>query len=380
MYDRLVASKPLHASYRRAFGLAPGQHLIVMSSTWGPDSLLSRCPHLATRLAEELPADEFAVVLALHPNIRFGHSSWQVSQRLTAAQRAGVHLPEDVDEWRAALLAASLTIGDHGSVSFYSAGLGTPLLLATAPHHAVAPDSPIAAMLAEAPALDLSDDLESQVRAALSGADQSRLRAITDLATSHPGRAAARLRSVFHQVLKLAEPDAPPDTDVIPLPSAPLRQAVAHLVWVRRTGPRSASIVRLPAERLRDDPRVPRGHHLAVGTAEPRLRWLELADVIIGGEGDHTREWIAATLDRVPGCRLATAPASGHWLLGDRTGAVVSVTGPGVGPRLFGSVAYSRLDDGSAVSALVGDWQVTAGTRAYSIAVELYEEPATPTR
>ncbi|MGQ0842119.1 hypothetical protein [Actinokineospora sp.] len=370
VYDRIVASKPLRASYRRAFGIAPEQNLVVVSSTWGQDSLLETCPDLPRRLAEQLPADEFTILLALHPNIVSKHSQWSVSTWLAAARRAGVHILDDVDEWRAALVAADLTIGDQGSVSFYSAGLGTPLLLACAPGHTVGPDSPIAAMLAAAPALDSTTELAAQVRAALTGADDGRLRAITDLATSQPGLAAARLRTVFCQVLGLAEPESPPDIDVIPLPTTALAQASAHLVWVRRTGPRSAVITRLPAERLRDDPRVARGHHLAVRVDEPRRRWLELADLIIGAPGENTAEWITDTLARLPGALLAIAPDAARWLLGDRDGTVLAVTGPGTGPTLFASAAYTWVGDGAPVTDLAGEWLITAGAREYRITVE----------
>ncbi len=295
---------------------------------------------------------------------------------MASARRAGVYVPDDVDEWRAALLAADLTIGDHGSVTFYSAGLGTPILLASAPIQAVASDSPIAELLAAASELDLSRELEGQVRVAMAGADRDRLRAITDLATSQPGLAATRLRSVFYRLLELTEPDWAAEIDVIPLPSGPIEQAGAHLVWVRQTGPRSAVITRRPAERLRNDPWTPRGHHLAVSVVEARQRWLALADVVIGTAGTDTLEWIAGTLELMPGCQLATAPDAAHWLLGDRNGAIVTVDGPGMGPRLFGSVACAWLNGGDTLDDMVGDWVVTAGAHEHRIAVT----PATATR
>ena len=43
-HDRLVASLPLRDAYRRALGVRDDQKLILVTSTWGPGSLLGRAP------------------------------------------------------------------------------------------------------------------------------------------------------------------------------------------------------------------------------------------------------------------------------------------------------------------------------------------------
>ncbi|MCM6778245.1 hypothetical protein NDR87_32655 [Nocardia sp. CDC159] len=369
-YDRLCASMPLRPSYRRAFGLGPRQRLVLISSTWGPDSLLASEPDLPRRLAAALPADEFRIALAIHPNIRSYHSRWQVEAHLDDAARAGVHLLRGVDDWRAAVVAADLAVSDHGSVGFYSTALGNPLLLAAAPEHTVDPDSPIAQLLRAAPRLDGTADIEAQIRRVLTAHDPHRYAAITALTTSEPAAGAPLLRSAMYRMLRLPEPTEPPDPAVLPIPAAPLRDADAYLVHVRIGSERSATITRYSAERLLTDERIEPDGHLVVGVDGPRGRWLASADVLIGRPGGATAAWIADTLRRLPNCVIAAAPTeAGHWLLGNRT-TVVRVRAPDGGGHLFASVAYRLHGRGAPLEAIAGSWRIRCGGTDYRFSAE----------
>jgi hypothetical protein len=368
-FDRLQASTALRASYRRAFGLAPHHRLVVVSSTWGPDSLLAADADLPRALTCALPADEYRVTLALHPNIHAHHSRWQVSEYLSGAARAGAHVPDDVDQWRAAIVAADLVVGDHGSVPFYAAALGVPLLLATAPAHTVDPASPIAKLLAVAPRLDPDADPAEQLRAAIRGHDPARYAAITALTTGEPGCGARILRTAMYETMGLPEPDEPADIDALPLPSGAIRGPDAHIVHVTLDAGRTATILRYPAERLRAGPAPGPGTHLAVGVHEPRIRWLRLADVVIGVPGVATERWIETTLASLPGCALAAAPeAANRWLLGDGK-RLLRVTGSDHAARLFGSAAYHLVARGAALAALAGDWTIRCGGETSAVTV-----------
>lgn len=369
--DQLMASGVLRSSYRRALGLGPGQRLVVVSSTWGAESLFGSWPAVVAELAERLPVDEFRVVVALHPNIWFHHSRWQVDQWTAEYRRAGVAVLSGMDGWRSAVVSADVVVGDHGSVSFYAAALGHPLLLAAAPEHVVAPDSPIAALLAAAPRLDRQADPEQQVRAVLAEHDPGALTAITALATSEPGRAAALLRSALYDRLRLPEPAEPADVTMLPLPDYALPQPGAWLVTAEPTGTRSVRVSRFPAERLRRDRTPPRPAHLVASVDGARRRWLELADVLLGSPGPHTATWIREAFGQFPGCVLVGAPETGGpepgWLLGDRSGTLLRVTGDG---GLFASAAHRALIDGLALADLTGTWTITAGPRRAHARVE----------
>ncbi|WP_405162051.1 hypothetical protein OG203_37965 [Nocardia sp. NBC_01499] len=368
-YDRLLASRPLRPTYRRAFGLTAGQQLIVISSTWGRDSLIAADPELPCRVASALPADEFRVLLTLHPNTRAHHSRWQVAEYLSSARRAGVHVSHDVDFWRTGVVAADLLIGDHGSVPFYSAALGNPLLLASAPTHAVDPDSPSAQLLSAAPHLDLSADILDQVRRAIADHHPDRYAAIGALATSTPGNGAELLRAAMYSAMKLPEPDHAADIAVLPLPTDPLIGADAHVVHVDAHADRAATITRFPAERMRTGESAGPNTHLAVGVQEPQRRWLELADLIIGSPGPDTESWITDTLAQLPGCALAAAPTSrGDWLLGNQD-QQLRVESAELPSRLFASLAYHLVSRDHTIDDLIGDWTIQCAGHSYQVAV-----------
>ncbi|MET8606227.1 hypothetical protein ABZV92_22045 [Streptomyces rubiginosohelvolus] len=159
-FDRMLAARPYRDRFRRALGVGRGQRLVLLNSTWSPRSLLGDgdndgddlLPALLPRLTSELPADEYRVAAVLHPNIWHGHGPGQIRAWLDRARRAGLALINPLEDWRQALVAADLVIGDHGSVTYYAAALGTPVLLGAAPLESLDPDAPIADFIRTAPA------------------------------------------------------------------------------------------------------------------------------------------------------------------------------------------------------------------------------------
>ncbi|MBK3581436.1 hypothetical protein JHN63_48295, partial [Streptomyces sp. MBT65] len=155
-WDRMLAARPYRERYRRALGVARAQRLVVLNSTWNPESLFGDdlLPSLLPRLTSELPVDEYRLAAVLHPNIWHGHGPGQIRAWLDRARRAGLTLVDPLHGWRQALLAADAVIGDHGSVTYYAAALGTPVLLGAAPLAGLAPDAPVHAFVRTAPRLD----------------------------------------------------------------------------------------------------------------------------------------------------------------------------------------------------------------------------------
>src|SRR5690606_30769667 len=144
--------------YRRHLGVGDGQRLVFLSSTWGPDSLLANHRGLAERLLHQLPADEFRLIAAWHPNCweRHGHPS--IAGWLAPSLRSGLMLLPPHEGWRAGLLAADAVVADHGSVGFYAAALGLPIAIAAASGTETPADSPAAELVKAAPHLDVAAD------------------------------------------------------------------------------------------------------------------------------------------------------------------------------------------------------------------------------
>ncbi len=297
------------------------------------------------RLAEQLPLDEFRIAVALHPNIWFGHSPGQLDAWLADCRRAGIVVLPPEEGWRAALIAADLTIGDYGSVTFYSAAQGTPLLLASHPSELLDPASPIAALLAAAPHIDPKQPLLDAVRDTIAQHASDQYAAITAKTTSVPGRSPALLRAAIYRELRLSEPDTPPSTSAVPLPTVSAAPVEAQLIGVRR-GEAGFELSRFPAEVLYRAPEIGRGRFLVIGTNQPRQAWLERADALVRDSPGPTRRWIEGSLAALPGCSVAAArDEAGQWVIGDRAGRLLRFVLAG-GGRL-------SADDGACCAALM---------------------------
>ncbi|MCP3802456.1 hypothetical protein NLX83_24610 [Allokutzneria sp. A3M-2-11 16] len=345
-FDRMLAGLPLRETYRAAFGVAPGQRLVLISSTWGQHSLYSANPELPGLLARSFPQDEYKFVIALHPNVWAAHGTWQVERWLA---RSGVLAVPPEEGWRAAAIAADLVIGDHGSVPFYAAALGTPLLLAIKQRDQVDPASPVGLLNAAAPLLDPGRDLMEQIKVAP--------RTIIDLATSTPGESAKLLRTAIYSAMGLLEPDTPAEHTAVPLPVIPTPSTGAQLVRASLTES-TVDITRWSAERLRGGP-APQDTHLLSGTDQPKREWLELAEVLVHEQLGAPESWIGVTLKALPGCLLAAMPTRTGWLVGDRDGNRVRCTGED--GRAIASAVYAWLLTGRPWSELPNRLTVNTG-------------------
>jgi len=216
-YDRLAASMPLRGRYRRALGTGR-RKLVAVSSTWGPGSLAQQWPDLVSQMMRELPADTYQVAAILHPNAWHWHSPRQVRAWHAENMRRGLLLIPPEEGWRAVLVAADVIVGDHGSVTYYGASTGVPVLLAAFPSEHVAPGSPVADLARAAPRLGSGRPIAPQLRHAARAWPPQRSAGIRAQITDAPGRAARIIRSVMYQMMNLTEPAAEPVLRPVPAP------------------------------------------------------------------------------------------------------------------------------------------------------------------
>ncbi len=215
--DRMTASKPFRERYRRAFGLVPEQKLVVVTSTWQPESTLGRQPELLDRLLAALPADRYRVAAILHPNTWSVHGHWQVRAWLADCLRRGLALLPPEDGWRAALVAADVLVGDYGSVTRYGAAIGAPVMTAAIPEDGMRPDGGIELLRRHAPRLRPDRPLPEQLSLAMAR-DHSWQNGFAELITSRPGQAGVLLRRAMYRLLGLTEPVRAVPCSPVPLP------------------------------------------------------------------------------------------------------------------------------------------------------------------
>jgi len=217
-YDRLIASQHERAAYRAALGVDDAQKLIIATSTWGPRSLFGQSTALLDRMLAELPPDEFRVVALIHPNVWFGHGPRQVRAWLADCVRRGMALMPPASDWCAALAAADLIVGDHGSVAVYGTALDTPIVLGGFPDEEVDPASAAAMVAATAPRLVPDSPLLGQLNRAIVGHQAGRYQNVAARITSEPGRFNRNMMRLMYRHLRLARPSVIPAMPPAALP------------------------------------------------------------------------------------------------------------------------------------------------------------------
>ncbi|MCB5907209.1 CDP-glycerol glycerophosphotransferase family protein [Streptomyces pinistramenti] len=385
-HDMLINGQELRDTYRAALGVRGDRRLIMLSSTWRDRSLLGRDPSLPARLLAELPMDEYAVALVTHPNIVAAHGTYQLRSVLSSALDAGLLRIPPTDGWQATLLASDLLIGDHGSVTFYGAALGKPLLLGAFGGDEAVPDTPMAELGRLAPLLAADVPLRPQIERTLADAapdskGANPLTALGDRALVPPGYALHRLRTAVYDLLRLAlpEPLSPlprlaPD-DPLPADQQPDVTAVFVTTQVSDTpaGPQ-VTVRRAPAvvahfttanDATMDgtitdvassgEPDGADGtfRHLSCSDRERDRRLPESASVLVCETPAATTvaadRWATATLSRYPGCRIAAAEINGGGCrirLHDGRSVDVSATGGMSDAAVLAATVYALLRSG----------------------------------
>jgi hypothetical protein len=219
-FDRIAASLPSRALYREALAVGPRQRLVLVCSTWGPDSLLGHGWGTLERLVTELSGDEYRIAALLHPHVWNAHGDWQVRTWLAGLARSGLILVSPHGDWSGAVVAADHIVGDHGSVSLYGAMTGAPVLMAGRSDADVDPGSPMAELMSFAPRLHGDRPMRPQLKRSSVIRRSPRYERVAARITSEPGRFARRMRALLYRKLHLRAPAARTTTEPARLPLA----------------------------------------------------------------------------------------------------------------------------------------------------------------
>jgi hypothetical protein len=335
-FDRMLASRHLRPWYRDHLGVTESKRLVVISSTWREQSLWGRWPQLPHRLLAELPFDEYQVAMILHPNIWSAHTPWQVRGWLADAVDAGLALIPPTAGWQGTLIAADALIGDHGSVTYYGAALGIPVLVTEFGAEAV-PGTPVADLKALAHSIDRDMALRPQLEKAIAEHDPGSSRYLAGLAFENIGAAGRNLRTLLYQRMGLPEPIGTPTAKAWPAPS-PETVPVCSFQIVATGRSEHEDRTTVTIQRFPVLPPVPdrTGRDspdsilfLASYDDEPDPALIESALIVVGRRaGTDPARRARATLHSYPGARIVIIPDGAEWLAASRGGPAVAVTNP----------------------------------------------------
>jgi hypothetical protein len=374
-FDRLEASWSSREDYRAALGV-DDRRLVVLSSTWGPLSLMGQKPGLVNALLRELPVDEFVLAAALHPNIWIGHGSWQLRLWLATAIDSGLRLIPFAEGWRAMLVAGDMLIGDHGSVTVYGACLGLPTLLGAFGDGELLEESPTLELGRLAPRLEDGRPLLDQVTEVGFKFDRDRFAAVRDRSFAYRGSALTRLRSAVYELIGLPEREQPVRVLPVEAPKPEGSDTTALLAYCGVDGDSKEDLAirvsRFPAAAGPSEDAIEPAGFLCVNEREPYRARRESASLIASaapaGTIEQAESWCARTLDAYPGASLACTAVAGQQLVVSRDGVRVHLDGqPALDVTLAGCVVHALV----AAGMLLGDGALTLRVGAESLRLRL---------
>lgn len=340
--DQLRFSVTQREQYRKKLGLRPEHDLVLVTSTWGDQSALGVDPVLPHRLLAQLPMGRFRIALVQHWNISQGHSRFEVAQQFRDAQDCGLIVVPPDASWQAALIAADIVLGDHGSVTVYGVALGKPLLLVSDGGGEVDPQSPNTDLWAVAQRLDPHSDLRHQVESALGDQDVEPMRKITERVFGLPGRSWKTVQNMLREMMGLPLASFRRVRPIPPYEPAPGEESSSFLVSAEL----DVDGKRIALERFPDVPggfRSPPDENtfLVVNESEVDMDIRCNAEIVLCGRVvDYwsAHERVRVELEEHPGAALACAATE--------NGCVVAVRGHppwevhDVEPLVAASAAY----------------------------------------
>ncbi|MET8700839.1 translation initiation factor 2 [Kitasatospora sp. NPDC004723] len=321
--DRILSSPDRREAFRAALGTGP-RRLVVLSSTWGPESLLARHPDLPALLATRLPYDAYQLALVVHPNEYSRTGSFDLARQLRPALDAGLVLAGPYEEWAALLVAGDAVVTDHGSTALYAAALDRPVVAVCDGGAELVAGSPMARLLAAAPRLDPSGDDAAAVLAAQPAAAGTRR--FAEAAFALPGEALTTLGPELYKLLGLLPPPRPAHPRPLAVPPAAPRTPAAFAVQATRSdlsdlSDRADGVV-IDVDRLPPWTDLPY-HHLAAEYGRAGIRETQSAallyrrttgapppDAARHHEYRTAADWTAEALADHPGCRTAAVVLS----------------------------------------------------------------------
>jgi hypothetical protein len=272
------------------------------------------------------------------------------------------------------LVAADCVIGDHGSVSYYAAAIGRPVLLAAFPEDDLDPCSPVAEFGRIADRIDPGRPLRQQIDEQIRTHRPQRFAKLAALASSDPGHSAELLRTLFYRSLGITEPSYAAALDGLPPAPVSFDPPVGALrVLVTRTP--AFAVARYPetadpAERSSAD------HvHLSVREDTPDFGALRRADVILKyGEGTvrAVTKWLDEAALQYPHASMVSGVAgAGRAIARFRDGRRFTIRCATClcDPGPLASALLARLDLGARETDEASEFELMTGRVTHAVRV-----------
>ena len=208
--DKMFEMNRQRDRVRGDLGFGSDDVLVLIQSTWGPDSLMETMGRELLGEAMSLrDRGRYKFLISVHPN-NWGDSGearrhpW--GRYALDMECEGFRVIRPHTDWAPALVAADVAVTDHTSLAATFSLLNKPMAFVPLRDGLLVEGTMVKRLYDELPHLDRADQLEEIIRQVRSPAyPMDGHRAAARLILSFPGEAAVRMRAEIYRVLNLRE-------------------------------------------------------------------------------------------------------------------------------------------------------------------------------
>jgi len=191
---------------REELGFQSDQTVVLVQSTWGPQSIMERWgPQLlkeALRLQQQSPLRFIASTHPLHWSGR-RVAGQPCGEYLLSLEPQGLVVVRPQDDWAISMIASDLVITDNTSLSATYCQLGKPLIFIDLPTKTIPPESTVDRLYQISPHLQNPEELEAMIAAVCQEYPYDDLSQIASEVNSFPGEAAKKMRQELFDLLSI---------------------------------------------------------------------------------------------------------------------------------------------------------------------------------
>jgi hypothetical protein len=220
--DRMLELVPRRREVRREIGFSDSDLVVLVQSTWGPQSIMEQCgKELFDEMVRLLDQGKYKFIASTHPHHWHGaHAErhpW--GEFLLQMERPGLKIIRPGDDWAKFMVASDVSVNDNTSLSSTYCQLHKPMVFIDLPEKTVPEGSTVHKLYSISPHFRSPSDFERAIDQALADYPMDRLHEVALQVNSFPGEAAGRIEQELYRLLAL---ETPPSVQ----PEA--RAAVAH--------------------------------------------------------------------------------------------------------------------------------------------------------
>lgn len=191
---------------RRELGFQPDDTVVLVQSTWGPQSIMERWgPELLDEALKIQDGTEFRFIASTHPlhwsGRRVAEHPW--GEHLLSLQPRGLRVVRPEDDWGVSMVASDMVISDNTSLAATYCQLGKPLMFIDGLEDFVPEGSTVGKLYEISPHLASADDLHRTLCQVQDDYPYEQLRHIAYGVNAYPGEAEKKIRAELMEELEL---------------------------------------------------------------------------------------------------------------------------------------------------------------------------------